>query len=76
MSQHEGGLLVRVEDVVGPVHHGQIVIAVDQHLPTLGWVDFLQGGCHADRCELLLDQHGDLLVGFIARIDHIVELQA
>ncbi|PAV67252.1 hypothetical protein WR25_19514 [Diploscapter pachys] len=75
VAEHEGGLLVRVEHVVGPVHHRQVVVAIDQHLPALGRVDLLQVGGDADIGQLLLYQHGDLLVGLVAGVDHVVDLE-
>ncbi|MCY1420553.1 hypothetical protein D9M71_361800 [compost metagenome] len=75
VTEHDGGLLVRVQHVVGPVHHRQVVIAIDQHLPALGRVDLLQVGGDADIGQLILHQHGDLLVGLVAGVDHIVDLE-
>ncbi len=75
MTDDEGGLLVGIEDVVGPVHDRQIVFACDQHVPGLARIHLLQVDGDIRLLQLLLQQDRDLFVDLVAGIDEIVQRQ-
>ena len=68
-DQGERRLLVRVDDVVGPVDGAELVVALDQEIDPLAGIDLPDVDGDADLRELLLEQHGYLLVDPVARLD-------